>query len=173
MSVNSSVQQMSAGLAAMAAGQIVGGSEATGITHFGTVGWVAAACTAEGTIHVLGGVAGAVPPLVGWAAVTGNVSSPLAWTLWVLAILFVPLSSLTSASILIFVVVGFFHERAVDARPAGPSDEQRARGASFLFGEVRERLIGPAQAEAERLQYCQRRARPPYHVPLAGDPGLG
>ena len=45
MSVNSSVQQMSAGLASMAAGQIVGGSEATGITHFGTVGWVAAACT--------------------------------------------------------------------------------------------------------------------------------
>jgi len=45
MSVNSSVQQMSAGLAAMVAGQIVGGSEATGITHFGTVGWVAAACT--------------------------------------------------------------------------------------------------------------------------------
>jgi MFS family permease len=45
MSVNSSVQQMSAGLAAMAAGQIVGGSAATGITHFGTVGWVAAACT--------------------------------------------------------------------------------------------------------------------------------
>lgn len=28
-------------------------------------------------------------------------------------------------------------KRAVDARPAGPSDEQRARGASFLFGEVR------------------------------------
>ncbi|HEU4453772.1 MAG TPA: MFS transporter [Longimicrobium sp.] len=45
MSVNSSVQQMSAGLASMVAGQIVGGSAATGITRFGTVGWVAAACT--------------------------------------------------------------------------------------------------------------------------------
>jgi short subunit dehydrogenase-like uncharacterized protein len=28
-------------------------------------------------------------------------------------------------------------KRAVDARPAGPSDEQRARGASYLFGEVK------------------------------------
>lgn len=36
------------------------------------------------TVHntVIGGVAGAMPPLVGWAAVTGNVDSVLAWTLF-------------------------------------------------------------------------------------------
>jgi predicted MFS family arabinose efflux permease len=45
MSVNSSIQQMAAGLASLVAGQIVGGSEAAGITHFGTVGWVAAGFT--------------------------------------------------------------------------------------------------------------------------------
>lgn len=28
-------------------------------------------------------------------------------------------------------------KRAIDTRPAGPSDEQRARGASFLYGEAR------------------------------------
>lgn len=45
MSVNSSIQQMAAGVASLVAGQIVGGSQATGITHFGTVGWVAATFT--------------------------------------------------------------------------------------------------------------------------------
>lgn len=36
------------------------------------------------TMHntVIGGVAGAMPPLVGWAAVTGSVDSVLAWTLF-------------------------------------------------------------------------------------------
>ncbi|MBC7460759.1 MAG: protoheme IX farnesyltransferase [Thermoleophilia bacterium] len=36
------------------------------------------------TVHntVIGGIAGAVPPLVGWAAITGDLSSPLAWTLF-------------------------------------------------------------------------------------------
>jgi len=36
------------------------------------------------TVHntVIGGVAGAMPPLVGWAAITGDLSSPLAWTLF-------------------------------------------------------------------------------------------
>lgn len=49
---------------------------------------------------VIGGVAGAMPPLVGWAAVTGSVNSVLAWTLF--AIMFAwqpahfwPLSLLT------------------------------------------------------------------------------
>jgi predicted MFS family arabinose efflux permease len=45
MSVNSSIQQMSAGLAALLAGLVVGGSEATGLTGFGTVGLIAAGCT--------------------------------------------------------------------------------------------------------------------------------
>jgi predicted MFS family arabinose efflux permease len=45
MSVNSSIQQMSAGLAAMLAGQVVGGSASTGITRFGTVGLIAAGVT--------------------------------------------------------------------------------------------------------------------------------
>jgi protoheme IX farnesyltransferase len=44
------------------------------------------------TVHntVLGGIAGAVPPLVGWAAVTGNVDSPLAWTLFAIMFLWQP-----------------------------------------------------------------------------------
>ena len=38
------------------------------------------------TIHntVLGGIAGAVPPLVGWAAVTGSVADPMPWALFAL-----------------------------------------------------------------------------------------
>lgn len=35
---------------------------------------------------VIGGAAGAFPPLVGWAAVTGNLLSPLSW--WLFAIIF-------------------------------------------------------------------------------------
>ncbi|MCW2925715.1 MAG: protoheme farnesyltransferase [Thermoleophilia bacterium] len=44
------------------------------------------------TVHntVLGGVAGAMPPLVGWAAVAGDVSSPLAWTLVAIMFLWQP-----------------------------------------------------------------------------------
>jgi protoheme IX farnesyltransferase len=36
------------------------------------------------TVHntVIGGIAGAMPPLVGWAAVTGDLHSALAWTLF-------------------------------------------------------------------------------------------
>lgn len=45
MSVNSSIQQGAAGLAALVAGMVVGGSEATGLTHFPVVGLIAAACT--------------------------------------------------------------------------------------------------------------------------------
>lgn len=45
MSVNGSIQQGSAGLAALLSAWIVGGSEATGITRFSTVGLVAAGCT--------------------------------------------------------------------------------------------------------------------------------
>ena len=45
MSVNSSVQQGAAGLAALVAGMVVGGSEATGLTRFPVVGLIAAACT--------------------------------------------------------------------------------------------------------------------------------
>ena len=44
------------------------------------------------TVHntVLGGVAGAVPPLVGWAAVTGDLASPLAWTLFAIMFMWQP-----------------------------------------------------------------------------------
>ncbi len=44
------------------------------------------------TVHntVLGGVAGAMPPLVGWVAVTGNLESVLAWTLFAIMFLWQP-----------------------------------------------------------------------------------
>lgn len=44
------------------------------------------------TVHntVLGGVAGAMPPLVGWVAVTNDLSSPMAWTLFGIMFLWQP-----------------------------------------------------------------------------------
>jgi len=45
MSLNGSIQQASAGLAALLSGWIVGGTATGGITHFRTVGLVAAGCT--------------------------------------------------------------------------------------------------------------------------------
>ena len=39
---------------------------------------------------VLGGVAGAMPPVVGWVAVTNDLSSPLAWTLFAIMFLWQP-----------------------------------------------------------------------------------
>ncbi|HEX2205166.1 MAG TPA: MFS transporter [Longimicrobium sp.] len=45
MSVNSAVQQGSAGLASLLAGMVVGGSEATGLTRIPVVGLIAAGCT--------------------------------------------------------------------------------------------------------------------------------
>jgi short subunit dehydrogenase-like uncharacterized protein len=40
-------------------------------------------------------------------------------------------------------------KRAIDSRPPGPSDEQRARGASFLYGETRN---GSGKVVVSRLQ---------------------
>jgi protoheme IX farnesyltransferase len=44
------------------------------------------------TVHntVLGGVAGAMPPLVGWVAVTGSLESVMAWTLFFIMFLWQP-----------------------------------------------------------------------------------
>ncbi len=44
------------------------------------------------TIHntVLGGVAGAMPPLVGWVAITGNLDSVMAWTMFAIMFLWQP-----------------------------------------------------------------------------------
>lgn len=44
------------------------------------------------TVHntVLGGVAGAIPPLVGWAAVTGSLDSVMAWTMFGIMFLWQP-----------------------------------------------------------------------------------
>lgn len=70
------------------------------------VGWLAAGVTAFAWLHyvvvytlwlkrrsvqniVIGGAAGAVPPLVGWAAVTGELAAP-AWVLFMLVTLWTP-----------------------------------------------------------------------------------
>lgn len=44
------------------------------------------------TVHntVLGGVAGAMPPLVGWVAVTGNLEAWMAWTMFAIMFLWQP-----------------------------------------------------------------------------------
>jgi len=39
---------------------------------------------------VIGGAAGALPPVIGWAAVTGDVSAPLPWLLFLLIFLWTP-----------------------------------------------------------------------------------
>jgi len=39
---------------------------------------------------VRGGVAGAVPPLVGWVAVTGNLASPMPWVLFAIMFMWQP-----------------------------------------------------------------------------------
>jgi predicted MFS family arabinose efflux permease len=45
MSFNASIQQLGAGLAAMTAGLIIGRAPDGTLTHYGVVGWIAAACT--------------------------------------------------------------------------------------------------------------------------------
>lgn len=44
------------------------------------------------TVHniVIGGAAGALPPVIGWAAVTGNAFDPAAWSLFLLIFLWTP-----------------------------------------------------------------------------------
>lgn len=44
------------------------------------------------TVHntVVGGIAGAMPPLVGWAALTGDLASPVPWTLFAVMFLWQP-----------------------------------------------------------------------------------
>ena len=67
MSVNSSVQQMAAGLASFAGGAIVGGSEATGLTRFPLVGLLAVGSTLL-----------AIPVARGLRAARGDVGGALA-----------------------------------------------------------------------------------------------
>ena len=45
MSFNASIQQLGAGFAAMTAGLIIGRAPDGALTHYGVVGWIAAACT--------------------------------------------------------------------------------------------------------------------------------
>jgi len=45
MSFNASIQQLGAGLAAMTAGLVIGRAPDGTLTHYGVVGWIAAACT--------------------------------------------------------------------------------------------------------------------------------
>jgi len=48
MSFNASIQQLGSGLAAMTAGLIIGRAPDGSLTHYGTVGWLAAGCTLLG-----------------------------------------------------------------------------------------------------------------------------
>jgi predicted MFS family arabinose efflux permease len=67
MSFNASLQQLGSGAAAMTAGLIIGRAPDGTLVHYGTVGWLAAACTLlciwlAHRIHVVGDGSGGVPP---------------------------------------------------------------------------------------------------------------